>query len=540
MKLPSRTNAKSPELQPGCRQITVIGANGAGKTRFTEAMIENCREEHLPVFRLSALEAIYGTRKNDAALKNALNSQVEELSTVDELYFKASQQPEFLHLNDSNRTLEYLISLMLNEEIFSLLAYKTSGGRDLERLKETKIDKVLRIWREVFPENSVETKGGSLIFSRRGSDDIYPHLRLSDGEKAVLFYLGAILYAPSRATVFVDNPGLFLHTSSVTRVWDIIENLRPDCRFVYTTHDLEFAASRSRGVIVWVKSFAAGDNSWDYEILPQGASGSLPEGVYMAILGARRPVLFIEGDAVHSIDARLYPLVFPEYTIKSLGSCNKVIEAVRTFNDLTSFHHLDSRGIVDRDRRDAKEVDYLRRKNIFVADVAEVENLLLLEGVIRAVASYHGKDPNRVFGSVRRSVLNQFRAELRKQALLHTRHRVKMTMGYRIDGRFNSINDLEEHIQSLMQEMSPRKIYEKFCREFSDYLAGGDYASVLRVFNQKAMLPASNVAGLCGLSQSRGAYVDAIIAILQTESPQADQIRHAISSAFFPEEPAGE
>ena len=63
-----------------------------------------------------------------------------------------------------------------------------------------------------------------------------------------------------------------------------------------------------------------------------------------------------------------------------------MIEATRTFNDLSAFHHLDSHGVVDRDRRDANEVGYLRQRKVFVPEVAEIENILMLENVIRAVA----------------------------------------------------------------------------------------------------------------------------------------------------------
>ena len=98
------------------------------------------------------------------------------------------------------------------------------------------------------------------------------------------------------------------------------------------------------------------------------------------LLGSRKPVLVIEGDDKHSIDSRLYPLIFPEYTVKPLGSCNKVIETVRSFGDLKNFHMLESRGIEDRDRRSDPEVEYLRNKNILVPDVAEVENLMKGDG----------------------------------------------------------------------------------------------------------------------------------------------------------------
>jgi len=99
--------------------------------------------------------------------------------------------------------------------------------------------------------------------------------------------------------------------------------------------------------------------SWDYEFIRN--DDSFPEGMYLDILGSRKPVLFIEGAATGSIDVKLYPYIFPEYTVKPLGGCNKVIEATRAFADLKEIHHLESRGIVDRDRRTEREVEYLRK-----------------------------------------------------------------------------------------------------------------------------------------------------------------------------------
>ena len=200
-----------------------------------------------------------------------------------------------------------------------------------------------------------------------------------------------------------------------------------------------------------------------------------------------------------------------------------------------AFHHLDSHGIVDRDRRDENEVRYLRDKKIFVPEVAEIENILMLEEVIRAVASRHGQKEDRVFDRVKRAIIKQFRADIRQQALLHTRHRVKRTMEYRIDGRFPDINKLEEHIKNIVYEIKPRELYEKFCREFNGYVASGDYASVLKVYNQKSMIPGSNVAALCGLS-NKNAYVQEIINILKENGSGARRIRKAITRCFGIEE----
>ena len=87
-------------------------------------------------------------------------------------------------------------------------------------------------------------------------------------------------------------------------------------------------------------------------------------------------------------------------------------------------------------------------------------------------------------------------------------------------------------MNSLVREINPRGMYEKFCREFSTYAATGDYSSILRVYNQKSMVPRSNVGTLCGLSGSKESYVQSVLSILKTDLPEAAQIRMAIRRCF--------
>ena len=513
MLLPPKSDGTRIELPQDTRQITIIGANGSGKSRFTGFLEDALKPMS---FRLSALDALYAS--------------ADATNPIDALYKEALTSSAFLH-SDAKSTFERLMVMLLNEEMANLVAYKVAVARgEKATLEESKLDAVIKRWQEVFPENHVLREGGGLLFSREGDDDAYSQMKLSHGEKAVLFYFGAVLYAPVNGTIFVDNPGIFLHNSILRRLWDTIEALRPDCRFVYTTHDVDFAASRSENTIVWVRSYNPDAVTWDYDLLPSDTG--LSEDVYMALIGARRPVMFIEGDATHSIDAKLYPLIFKDYNVKALGSCNKVIEATRAFNDLKAFHHLESRGIVDRDRRDEKEVAYLRGKNIFVPDVAEIENILMLEDVVRAVARYTGHNDNKVFATVKKSIVRQFKQDLRQQALLHTRHRVKRTVEYRVDGRFTNINALEEHMQNLVNEINPRGMYEQFCRRFSQMVALEDYSGILRVYNQKSMVPRSNVGQLCGLPGSKDAYVQCVLAVLKSDRDEAEAIRKAIVMCF--------
>lgn len=506
LSLPFRADGTRDTIPADIRQVVIIGANGSGKTRFANRIIEDLGAR---AYRLSALEAIYGKRRSPTP--NPIDTMYEQLG---------------YHDPDSNQ-FERILALLMHDEMVNLIGYKLAAAEhpDSAHLRPTLLDKVISLWQEVFPGNRVLIESGKVLFSRQADESTYSSVRLSDGERAVLFYAGAILYAPAQSVIVVDSPEIFLHPSIMQSLWNRLELLRPDCRFAYTTHDLEFTTTRVGAQVVWVRDYNAAAQKWDYLLLPPDSP--LSDDMYRALIGARKPVMFIEGDGVHSIDSKLYPLIFRDYSVKSLGSCNKVIEATRTFNDLNAMHHNDAVGIVDRDRRDEHEVAYLRRKRVMVPDVAEIENILMLEDVIRAVARRCKRNPDKVFTKVKNSILAQFRTDLRRQALQHTRHRVKQTVEYRIDGRFTSIDQLESHMDTLKREINPRGLYENFCREFQRYLAEADYRSVLRVYNQKSMIPGSNVAGLCGLT-GKEHYISTVLSIVRGKGPDAEQVRKAV------------
>lgn len=502
---------RGPHPVPLCAgSLVVIGANGSGKSRFTSSLAKSLDNK---AYCISALNALY------------IKGEVALSSSIGALYRSSGTE----HGADSE--LEMLVTLLMKEEIDNLLAYKMSraSGNNKVQLKPTRLDSLITLWHDVYPYSKMMVDKQSLKFGRENDNDTYSLSRLSDGERAVLYLIGSMLYAPRNSVVIADNPEMFLHPTLMQSLWNRLEQLRPDCTMVYTTHDLEFASSRTMAATVWVKNYDPAANRWDYSVIPPGSP--LGDEMYMELMGVRKPVLFIEGDGVHSIDGRLYPLIFRDYTVKSLGSCNKVIEATRTFNDLNSFHNMVSLGIVDRDRRDQGEVSYLKRKNILVPDVAEIENILLLEEVIRAVASASKCDENHVATQVKQTIIRMFASEYRQQALMHTRHRVKRTVEYRIDGRFNSIDQLEEHITTLVDEIAPRQMYNALVKEFKSYIDNGDYHSVLRVFNRKTMLQGSNVAQLVGL-KNKDAYIRLILKLLHENGVAARRIRKAIHSCF--------
>lgn len=513
--LPKRTIGEPLSLD-NASQVTVIGANGAGKSRFCRRLLQEAGDK---AYRMSALKGILSENYHNTMPGSIEDQYNQKLALNPLIGGKASTE------------FERLLVMLMSDEFAELLVYKARVriAGDNSEPPVTKLDALVRNWQAIFPRNKVLREGGRLLFTNEGGEKPYGAIRLSDGEKAAFYYIGATLYAPDHAVILVDAPETFIHRSIMQNMWNVIEEMRPDCTFVYSTHDIEFASSRITNTCIWIKSFDVENESWDYEFV--NPNDTFNDDLYFDLLGSRKPILFIEGDSVHSIDSKLYPLVFTEYTVKPLGSCNRVIEATRTFNELKSFHNLDGRGIVDRDRRDEGEVRYLRAKRVFVPNVAEVENILLLEDVVRAVARFCHKDPDKVFARVKRNVISMFRGVQTAQALEHVRHRVKRNVEVRIDKRFEDITALEKHMIFLINEIKPREMYEDLCERFKTYVDNNDYAKVLMVFNEKTMLTQCGVAQLCGL-QSKEMYLKTILRILKHEGPEAKAIRDAIVRCF--------
>lgn len=516
--LPRRKDGSTPgklSVTPGT-SFVVIGANGAGKTRFTSELVDRLGDD---AFRISALEGLYERRKTQGATAG-LRGRCDE-NVVSALERGAASLPTGL---------EILLSQLMHEEMLNLIGYKlaVADGKKA-RLRRTKLDKVIEIWQDIFPDNKVLIDSGKILFSRGLDPESYSALRLSDGERAVLYCAGAVLFAPRGSVIFVDSPEMFLHPTLTSSLWNRIETLRRDCVFCYTTHDPDFASSRNGAPVVWVRDCDFEKRAWDYDIMP--SQDVIAPEIYMSLVGARKPVLFIEGDSRRSLDARIYPLIFPGHTVRSLGSCNKVIEATRTFNGLASFHRLDSMGIVDRDRRDDQEVNYLRGKNILVPDVAEIENLFILEDVIRTMAEMNGADPDHAVRRVKHTITSLFKSELTSQALQHTRHYMKKMVERRIDGRFPDISTLESHVSGLLRELNPRGVYDNLCAEFQRYAEKELYGEILKVYNQKSMLSNCNVAQLCGYA-NKDRYIDAVVSLLAGNLPESAKIRKALRKAL--------
>ena len=243
---------------------------------------------------------------------------------------------------------------------------------------------------------------------------------------------------------------------------------------------------------------------------------SIPEQLYLELLGSRKPIIFLEGDS-SSIDYELYEQIYSEYTIKPLGSCEKVIQTVKSFNEQNHFHHLQSFGIIDKDRRPESELAKLNSKNIWALEVAEAENLLLEENIVKTIASYMGKDPDYVFNHVKSNLIAFFNTQIESQILLHFKELLRRNYLSITNFTGKDITSVLVEINDAFNSIDKQKVYDETKAEFETVVAAGDYNSVLKLFNLKnAVVPESKICDLTGI-KNKDEYLKLVITLLKTK-----------------------
>lgn len=107
------------------------------------------------------------------------------------------------------------------------------------------------------------------------------------------------------------------------------------------------------------------------------------------ILGSRKPILFVEGSN-SSLDIAIYRVCFSDWTIIPKGSCEEVIHSVVTLRHNSSLTRIQCSGIVDADDYNEEDIQHLASLGVLTLPVSEIENIILMPSVSRAIAENEG------------------------------------------------------------------------------------------------------------------------------------------------------
>ncbi len=347
--------------------LVIVGANGSGKSRFGSTLEKNNPHSK----RISAqryLQLQENVQKQDfESAENSLKSVFKNQSVI---------TPQ----NDFQQALITLFAEEGKRDAEYVAQAKLSGKTKLE-IPQSKKEQVLDVWSFVFPNRLLKLEKDRI----KGVSDTneFSGSELSDGERVGLYLISQVLLAPQDCLLIIDEPEIHLHKSLMTRLWNKLENVRSDCTFIYITHDLDFAVSKSASKTIWIEWYK--DLKWKWTEI--SSAEYIPDNLLLEVLGSRNPILFVEGDK-GSLDQQLYQSYYEHFTVIPRGSCEKVIEAVKGLNDNQSLHHNKAFGLIDRDYRIEAEITTLKSKNIFTTPTKHIENIFLFPEIIGIVAEY--------------------------------------------------------------------------------------------------------------------------------------------------------
>jgi ABC-type Mn2+/Zn2+ transport system ATPase subunit len=522
--------ADSPVMIPAHagRITAVVGANGSGKSALGYWLQMNAAGAE--VRRLIAHRRLWfehaGPNITSAARVAALQSMTGW-----------SNQPESRWLDhaDPQRASVVIFDLLakVNERNSRLAALHDDGATTEEIEREVEPSLLVRV-NNILREAHLDVE---LVLTAQATFDAvnaarsarYPISQMSDGEKSALLLASEVIAGPVNSVQIVDEPERHLHRSISAGLIEAIVAERPDCHFVVLTHDLELAASlphRSTQLAVLSGCQWSGDQTvgWDLHLVDDDAS--LPESARRAILGGRRKILFLEGEP-HSLDLRLYALLFPGWTLMPTGGCEQVIRAVSGLVASGSHHWIEPRGIVDGDGRSASERSALHDKGILALPVHEVESLYYSDAVLIALAGQQGEALERAPKEVYETALDRALGAIKTQG---TPERLAASVSEAIVRRtvvdgLPDRHDLAEGVDPI--RVSYRSPYPEQLSQLMALIGAKDLDGVVRLFPVRDTPMRDEVAKTLGF-RSHGDYEAAARTTIKRDQSLASTLRELV------------
>lgn len=392
---------ESIELEFG-KPLVLLGANGAGKTRFSVRIEElndpafNSNQiDKSHIHRLSAQKSLTINTSipiydHESSERNLFLGNADRYANKNSYRFQSN--PVTNLLNDYQQALSLLFSDAQSELQREHDEAKKCAkeGEPIHEPADTVVDRAQRIWNTLLPHRTIDLSGNGVhvYFNSRK----YHGKEMSDGERVMLYMICQALVVKPNTLFIIDEPELHIHKAIVKELWTQLENERPDCVFMYLTHDIDFALSRNNAQYLWIKSFDG--NNWEYEFLDTECYPDLPSDLLLEILGSRQKIVFVEGTKDNSYDNKLYQEIYGEkgYHVIPCGGCQDVIRIVKAKKTYEKLQQIEVYGIIDRDFRVNREIDALREDGIYTLGVAEVENLFVIPELLEIMERLLGCD----------------------------------------------------------------------------------------------------------------------------------------------------
>lgn len=433
-ELHSNFNELFEHFKYGSKNYVIFGKNGAGKTTLLKQI-------------------------SSAFLKNAIvvpaNRMVDPSVGT---YVSLNTSYNLNQMLEDKDSLTYLTREINNQ---SLNSYEQGINKPtVLRSKFYEIFSVLGLDRNIVADREFLFLNGNQIAQ-------YSIRDASDGEKSIAYLIMATLLAPQNSFFFIDEPERHLNGALLRNLFDILEAERPDLRFVYLTHIIDFVESRKNIELIYLEKTNA-HRQWSFKKIEDYSDISLD--VIMSIEGTKNDIIFCEGTR-NSIDCKILECLFPEYDIQPVESCEQVKLNVKGINGKEQLFRRKAFGLIDNDYMQASEIESLKNSKIFAIGYNEWENFLIRSEILEYLNTVHlNKDLSQVKDNViahikkhgKNAILSDFITKRYTKMLYAT----NLSFSPKLDEQIDAINnknktDIINEVQKLSDQIDKSTDYDE-------------------------------------------------------------------------------
>ena len=457
----------------------IIGANGAGKTSLiNELRKNNSKINSNEMYVLPAQKLLcFATHIQDRNVVDE-DSYITEFNNINLKYETIDLYLNQIDANFSN-TFTKLITLLVKD----IIAVATDNFRGKNESSLSLWQKLEKIWNKIKPEIKfdIDTKNTVVKVEKNGSK--YSINGLSDGERCILFYIGNVLLAPENSYIIVDEPETFLNAAVYNELWDLLISERPDCQFIFASHNMDFVQSRTNATYIWCKNFES-PYDLDYQVLEE--SQEIPLPLLTEVSGAKKPILFCEGTK-NSLDYQIYSKLFSEFCfVKPVQGHKQVIQYTKAYNKLKESYGNEAYGIIDYDWMDEARIESYKEKNIFVLPFNEIEMLLVDEEMVNSVLSDDEEDKKQKINKLRDTVIGLCRTNKDKIIRIALKKKLDEFMeGHLIETREPTEDEARTFLENLSEKFDITVTLENITKIVEDSIASSDFSKILKICNLK-------------------------------------------------------
>lgn len=342
------------------------------------------------------------------------------------------------------------------------------------------------------------------------------------------------MFSAESGILVVDEPETHFHSLLAVRLWNELEDARPDIRFVYITHDLTFALSRRDAQYI-LASPTAGLRTIELgDDLPSDVAEALLGSASLSFYASR--VVFCEGEE-SSLDGQLYNAWFnsADTVVRPVSNCGMVLRCVDALKNSGVAQSLKVVGIIDGDYHSASFLATLPAE-VHALTVHEVESLLCLPSVVQAVCDHTSKtfDPQQYAVLLQASVSEQQRQNV---VIERWKARIRPSLAgivAQANKPFGSLDDLVNEMAVMFDSkswsFSPQDMLEDEKKYVEAALPTGAIEDFLCIAPGKQLLAIA--ARTVGLDVKT--YVSLVISSLSSTSGGREGLSRKLVTAFEP------